>query len=65
MRHIFERLPCSSPASASNVHFKHFCEVVWPRIKGSGAAGEPTIPKPLACSMQQTRELKRAARDPV
>ena len=47
VRHIFERLPCSSPASASDVHFKHFCEVVWPRVKGSGAAGEPTKLKPV------------------
>ena len=40
---VFQRLPCSSPGNAAEAHFQHFTETVWPRLKGSGAAGEPAL----------------------
>ena len=40
VRHVFERLLCASPGGEGDAHFRHFCSVVWPRIKSSGAAGE-------------------------
>lgn len=67
VQQVFQRLPAASPSAAAEAHYHHFVSSVWPRLKGSGAAGR--WPSTLAVSWEQEEwaevmsdRISRAAR---